>query len=98
MEEYVRSVKLVTLEALEGKMKQTVRETHGAPDSRRLIAKLHRVAKGSDGSVHHLVNSGLAASHSKGMDAEAQNSLEANTIVSQSELRQNEPRREAATG
>ena len=57
MEECIATVKLATLQ---GKMKQTVRETQVVL-SRRLIAKPHPVAKGSDCTVHQLVNSGLAA-------------------------------------
>jgi len=52
MEEYIEMVKLATLE---GKVSQTVRETQVVV-SRRLIDKLHRVAKGRDCSVNPLVN------------------------------------------
>jgi hypothetical protein len=57
----LNTVKLVTLQ---GKKKQTARETQVVL-LRRLIDKLHRVAKQRDCSVNQLVNSGLAAYYSK---------------------------------
>jgi hypothetical protein len=57
----LNTVKLVTLQ---GKKKQTARETQVVL-LRRLIDKLHRVATRRDCSVNQLVNSGLAAYYSK---------------------------------
>jgi hypothetical protein len=54
----------VNLVTLQGKKKQTARETQVVV-SRRLIDKLHRVAKRRDCSVNQLVNSGLATYYSK---------------------------------
>jgi uncharacterized membrane protein YfbV (UPF0208 family) len=55
------TVKLVTLQ---GKKKQTARETQVVL-FRRLIRKLHNVAKTRRCSINQLVNSGLAAYYSK---------------------------------
>ena len=57
----LNTVKLVTLQ---GKKKRTARETQVVL-LRRLIDKLHRVAKRRDCSVNQLVNSGLATYYSK---------------------------------
>jgi hypothetical protein len=57
----LNTVKLVTLQ---GKKKQTARETQ-VVILRRLIQRLHRVAEARDCSVNQLVNSGLAAYYSK---------------------------------
>jgi hypothetical protein len=57
----LNTVKLVTLQ---GKKKQTARETQVVL-LRRLIDKLHRVAKRRDCSVNQLVNSGLETYYSK---------------------------------
>ena len=54
-------VKLVTLQ---GKKKQTVRETQVVL-LRRLIRRLHRVAEARGCSINQLVNSGLAAYYAK---------------------------------
>jgi hypothetical protein len=55
------TIKLVTLQ---GKKKQTARETQVVL-LRRLIQRLHRVAEARNCSVNRLVNSGLAAHYSK---------------------------------
>ena len=57
----LNTVKLVTLQ---GKKKQTARETQVVL-LRRLIRRLHRVAEARNCSVNRLVNSGLAAHYSK---------------------------------
>lgn len=57
----LNTVKLVTLQ---GKKKQTARETQ-VVILRRLIERLHRVAEARNCSVNQLVNSGLAAHYSK---------------------------------
>jgi hypothetical protein len=57
----LNTVKLVTLQ---GKKKQTARETQ-VVILRRLIQRLHRVAEARFCSVNRLVNSGLAAHYSK---------------------------------
>jgi hypothetical protein len=57
----LNTVKLVTLQ---GKKKQTARETQVVL-LRRLIRKLHRVAEARGCSINQLVNSGLAAYYSK---------------------------------
>ena len=57
----LNTVKLVTLQ---GKKKQTARETQ-VVILRRLIQRLHRVAEARNCSVNQLVNSGLAARYSK---------------------------------
>lgn len=57
----LNTVKLVTLQ---GKKKQTARETQVVL-LRRLIQRLHRVAEARDCSINQLVNSGLAAYYSK---------------------------------
>lgn len=57
----LNTVKLVTLQ---GKKKQTARETQVVL-LRRLIRKLHHVAEARDCSINQLVNSGLAAYYSK---------------------------------
>jgi len=57
----LHTVKLVTLQ---GKKKQTARETQVVL-LRRLIRKLHHVAEARGCSINHLVNSGLAAYYSK---------------------------------
>lgn len=57
----LNTVKLVTLQ---GKKKQTARETQVVL-LRRLIRKLHQVAEARDCSINQLVNSGLAAYYSK---------------------------------
>ncbi len=54
-------MKLVTLQ---GKRKQTARETQ-VVILRRLIRRLHRIAKARDCSINQLVNSGLMAYYSK---------------------------------
>jgi hypothetical protein len=81
MEECIATVTLVTLQ---GKMNQTVRETQVVL-SRRLIDTLPRVAKARDCSVGEQRVGGLVLERT---DEEAQNSLEANTTVSPSDLRQ----------
>ena len=58
----LNTVKLVTLQ---GKKKQTARETQVVL-LRRLIRKLHHVAEARGCSINQLVNSGLAAYYSKG--------------------------------
>jgi hypothetical protein len=58
------STSTVQLITLQGKKKQTARETQVVL-LRRLIDKLHRVAKRRDCSVNRLVNSGLATYYSK---------------------------------
>ena len=57
----LNTVQLVTLQ---GKKKQTARETQVVL-LRRLIRKLHRVAEARGCSINQLVNSGLAAYYSK---------------------------------
>ena len=57
----LNTIQLITLQ---GKKKQTARETQVVL-LRRLIDKLHRVAKRRDCSVNQLVNSGLATYYSK---------------------------------
>ena len=57
----LNTVKLVTLQ---GKKKQTARETQVVL-LRRLIRKLHHVAEARGCSINQLVNSGLAAYYSK---------------------------------
>src|SRR5438445_7043925 len=57
----LNTVKLVTLQ---GKKKQTARETQ-VVILRRLIRRLHRIAKARDCSINQLVNSGLMAHYSK---------------------------------
>ena len=57
----LNTVKLVTLQ---GKKKQTARETQ-VVILRRLIQRLHRVAEARNCSVNQLVNSGLATHYSK---------------------------------
>jgi len=57
----LNTVKLVTLQ---GKKKQTARETQVVL-LRRLIRKLHHVAEARGCSINQLVNSGLAACYSK---------------------------------
>jgi hypothetical protein len=57
----LNTVKLVTLQ---GKKKQTARETQVVL-LRRLIRKLHHVAEARDCSINQLVNSGLTAYYSK---------------------------------
>jgi hypothetical protein len=57
----LNAVKLV---ALQGKKKQTARETQ-VVILRRLIRRLHRVAKARNCSINQLVNSGLMAYYSK---------------------------------
>ena len=57
----LNTVKLV---ALQGKKKQTARETQ-VVILRRLIRRLHRVAKARNCSINELVNSGLMAYYSK---------------------------------
>lgn len=57
----LNTVKLVTLQ---GKKKQTARETQVVL-LRRLIRKLHHVAEARDCSINQLVNSGLAAYYSR---------------------------------
>jgi hypothetical protein len=57
----LNTVKLVTLQ---GKKKQTARETQ-VVILRQLIQRLHRVAEACNCSVNQLVNSGLAAHYSK---------------------------------
>jgi hypothetical protein len=57
----LNTVKLVTLQ---GKKKQTARETQ-VVILRRLIQRLHRVAEARNCSINQLVNSGLAAHYSK---------------------------------
>src|SRR5947199_6360070 len=57
----LNTVKLVTLQ---GKKKQTARETQ-VVILRRLIRRLHRVAKARNCSINELVNSGLMAYYSK---------------------------------
>src|SRR6266702_3060275 len=57
----LNTVKLV---ALQGKKKQTARETQ-VVILRRLIRRLHRIAKARDCSINQLVNSGLMAHYSK---------------------------------
>jgi hypothetical protein len=57
----LNTVKLVTLQ---GKKKQTARETQVVL-LRRLIRKLHHVAETRGCSINQLVNSGLAAHYSK---------------------------------
>jgi len=57
----LNTVKLV---ALQGKKKQTARETQ-VVILRRLIRRLHRVAKARNCSINQLVNSGLMAHYSK---------------------------------
>lgn len=57
----LNTVKLV---ALQGKKKQTARETQ-VVILRRLIRRLHRIAKARDCSINQLVNSGLIAHYSK---------------------------------
>ena len=57
----LNTVKLVTLQ---GKRKQTARETQ-VVILRRLIRRLHRIAKARDCSINQLVNSGLMAYYSK---------------------------------
>ena len=58
----LNTVKLVTLQ---GKKKQTARETQVVL-LRHLIRKLHHVAEARSCSINQLVNSGLAAYYSKG--------------------------------
>ena len=55
----------VTLVTLQGKKKQTARETQVVL-LRHLIRKLHHVAEARSCSINQLVNSGLAAYYSKG--------------------------------
>jgi len=57
----LNTVKLV---ALQGKKKQTARETQ-VVILRRLICRLHRIAKARGCSINQLVNSGLMAHYSK---------------------------------
>src|SRR2546429_5346540 len=57
----LNTVKLV---ALQGKKKQTARETQ-VVILRRLIRRLHRIAKSRDCSINQLVNSGLMAQDRK---------------------------------
>jgi hypothetical protein len=57
----LNTVKLV---ALQGKKKQTAKETQ-VVILRRLIRRLHHVAKARDCSINQLVNSGLMAHYSK---------------------------------
>ena len=57
----LNTVKLV---ALQGKKKQTARETQ-VVILRRLIHRLYRIAKARDCSINRLVNSGLMAHYSK---------------------------------
>jgi hypothetical protein len=66
----LNTVKLV---ALQGKKKQTARETQ-VVILRRLIRRLHRIAKARDCSINQLVNSGLLAYYSKPQTAKVEGS------------------------
>jgi hypothetical protein len=66
----LNTVKLV---GLQGKKKQTARETQ-VVILRRLIRRLHRIAKTRDCSINQLVNSGLMAHYSKQMSGKLEGS------------------------